>query len=190
MLVNVGPLLIAVLAGLVLREGFPRRLLAGCAVAFVGVVLIGAATSPLTGADPWGGVLCLVAALTYAIGVTSQKPVLATVSALRVTWLACTVGALVCVPFAPATLRELAAAPTATLVWVVYLGVFPTAVAFTTWAYALARTTAGRLGATTYLVPPVAVALGWALLGEVPAVLALLGGVVCLAGVYVARGGR
>src|ERR671933_1840796 len=32
MLVNVGPVFIALLAGLVLREGFPRTLLAGCAV--------------------------------------------------------------------------------------------------------------------------------------------------------------
>src|SRR3954462_6991612 len=34
MLVNVGPVLIALLAGVLLREGFPPRLLAGCAVAF------------------------------------------------------------------------------------------------------------------------------------------------------------
>ena len=71
--------------------------------------------------------------------------------------------------------------------WVVYLGVFPTAVAFTTWAYALARTSAGRLGATTYLVPPVAIVLGWVLLGERPATLALAGGALCLVGVAVAR---
>lgn len=190
MLVGVGPLLIAVLAGLVLREGFPRRLLIGCAVSFAGVVVIGATTASPTGVDPWGAALCLVSALAYAVGVTSQKPVLATVSALRATWLACTIGALVCVPFAPVTLRELGTASAATAAWVVYLGVFPTAVAFTTWAYALARTTAGRLGATTYLVPPLAVGLGWVLLGEVPALPALLGGAVCLLGVYVARGGR
>jgi drug/metabolite transporter (DMT)-like permease len=69
----------------------------------------------------------------------------------------------------------------------VYLGVFPTAVAFTTWAYALSRTTAGRMGATTYLVPPIAILLGWAMLGESPAALAFLGGALCLAGVVIAR---
>jgi hypothetical protein len=45
MLVNVGPILIPLLAGVFLREGFPPRLLAGCAVAFVGALVIGAATS-------------------------------------------------------------------------------------------------------------------------------------------------
>jgi drug/metabolite transporter (DMT)-like permease len=60
-------------------------------------------------------------------------------------------------------------------------------VAFTTWAYALSRTTAGRMGATTYLVPPVAILLGWAMLGETPELLAFFGGALCLAGVVVAR---
>src|SRR3954447_933910 len=45
MLVNTGPILIAVLAGLLLAEGFPRNLFTGCAIAFLGAVLIGAATS-------------------------------------------------------------------------------------------------------------------------------------------------
>ena len=44
MLVNIGPILIAVFAGLLLGEGFPRWLVVGLAVAFAGVLLIGVAT--------------------------------------------------------------------------------------------------------------------------------------------------
>ncbi|CAL9619197.1 hypothetical protein SUDANB145_05798 [Streptomyces sp. enrichment culture] len=69
----------------------------------------------------------------------------------------------------------------------VYLGVFPTALAFTTWAYALARTTAGRMGATTYAVPALVVLLSWLALDEVPGPLTLVGGALCLAGVGVSR---
>ena len=43
------------------------------------------------------------------------------------------------------------------------------------------------MGATTYLVPPVAILIGWAMLGESPAALAFLGGAMCLAGVVVTR---
>jgi len=68
-----------------------------------------------------------------------------------------------------------------------YLGALPTALAFTTWAYALARTSAGRLGATTYLVPPISILLGWAVLAEAPRRLALLGGAVCLLGAAIGR---
>jgi len=70
----------------------------------------------------------------------------------------------------------------------VYLGVVPTALAFTTWAYALTRTTAGRMGVTTYVVPAIVVLMSWALLGETPRPLACLGGMLCLAGVAVSRG--
>jgi drug/metabolite transporter (DMT)-like permease len=40
---------------------------------------------------------------------------------------------------------------------------------------------------TTYLVPPLTIAVGWLLLDETPAVLALAGGVVCLVGVSLSR---
>jgi drug/metabolite transporter (DMT)-like permease len=104
-----------------------------------------------------------------------------------VTWVACTVGVVVCLPFAPQLVAELAAAGPGPVSGVVYLGLGPTALGFTLWGYALARTNAGRLGATTYLVPPVAILLGWALLAEVPPALALLGGALCLVGVWVTR---
>jgi drug/metabolite transporter (DMT)-like permease len=187
MLVNVGPVLIALLAGVLLREGFPRTLLAGCAVALCGTTLIGLATSQHSVDAGWGTVLCLVAAVTYAGGVVAQKPVLGRASALSVTWLACCVGALVCLPFAPAAVRDLGDASTGTLIWIAYLGLFPTAVAFTTWAYALSSTSAGRMGSTTYLVPPLAILMGWIAFGESPVALAFAGGALCIAGAVLAR---
>lgn len=187
MLVGIGPILIALLAGLLLREGLSPTVLVGCAIAFTGVVIIAVPAGPGSSSDTFGVVLGVASAIAYAIGVVVQKPLLTTTSAPRVTWLACTIGLVVCLPFAPALLRELGTASAASLAWIVYLGAMPTALAFTTWAYALARSTAGRLGATTYLVPPIAVLMGWVLLGERPATLAFIGGAVCLVGVYVAR---
>lgn len=186
MLVGVGPLLLAVLAGVVLREGFPRMLLAGCLVSFAGVVVIGLATAE-RGASASGVVLCLGAAAAYAVGVVLQKPVVGRLTALQTTLACCLVATVAFVPFAPQLVSELGAADAGAVAWMVYLGVFPTAIAFTTWAFALARTPAGKLGATTYLVPPLSVVLAWALLGERPATLALAGGALCLAGVAVSR---
>jgi drug/metabolite transporter (DMT)-like permease len=188
MLVNIGPIFIAILAGLVLREGFPRALVAGCAIAFAGAIVIGLATSEHGVHAGWGAVLCIVAALTYAAAVIIQKPVLARVSGLQVTFLACAIGAVACLPFAPTLASEAGDARASALAWAIYLGVVPTAIGFTTWAYALARTTAGRMGSTTYLVPPLAIVMGWAILGESPPALAFAGGALCLAGVGVARG--
>jgi drug/metabolite transporter (DMT)-like permease len=188
MLVNIGPIFIAVLAGVVLREGFPRTLVAGCATAFAGVIVIGVATSKHGVHAGWGAVLCVVAALAYAAAVVIQKPVLTRVSGLQVTFLACVVGAIACLPFAPTLADEAGDARGSAIAWAIYLGVAPTAIGFTTWAYALARTTAGRTGATLYLVPPLAILMAWAILGESPPALAFGGGALCLAGVLVARG--
>lgn len=190
MLVNTGPILIAILGGLFLGEGFPARLFAGCFVAFAGAATIGVATSSSSSASPdatLGIALCLVAAVLYAIGVTVQKPVTATTPALTLTFWTCVIGAIASTPFAPGLIEELASAQPASIGWAVYLGIFPTALGFTTWAYALTHTTAGRLGSTTYLVPAVAVLLGWLVLGEVPPPLALAGGVLAIGGVVIAR---
>ncbi len=185
MLVNIGPLLIALGAGLLLGEGFPRSLMIGCAIAFAGVIVIGFATSS-SGSDPVGIVLCLASAVFYAAGVLSQKPLLAHLPGLHVTWIACLIGTVVCLPFAPALVHDLRHGGDA-LWWIIYLGAFPTAIGFATWAYALARNSAGRTVAATYLVPPIAIVISWALLGETPAALAVVGGAIALLGVYVAR---
>ena len=182
MVVYLGPVLIAVLAGWLLKEGFPRRLLAGCFVSLMGVVLIGVSNSGDTG-DPLGVILCLGAAILYAIGVVAQKPALAHSSSLSVTWLACVAGTAVCLPFLPGLVHELATATTGAILGGLYLGVIPTALAFTTWAFALSRSTAGRMGGISYLVPALAVLMGWIFLGEVPSALAILGGGVVIAGV-------
>jgi drug/metabolite transporter (DMT)-like permease len=150
------------------------------------VVLIGAATRGAE-TDLVGVVLCVVAAVTYAGGVVAQKPLLRRLPGLQVTFLACAIGAVCCLPWAGALIGDLAAAPGGSLLGMVYLGVVPTALAFSTWAYALRRMDAGRLGVTTYLVPPLVILLGWLLLDEVPPTLALVGGAVCLAGVAVSR---
>ncbi len=186
MVVNIAPLLIMALAALFLHERLSRGLLLGGAVAFAGVVLIGLATR--SGNAPlWGVLLCVVATAASAGGVVAQKPALARLSALQVTWTCCTIGAICCLPYAPALVRSLGTAAPSDLAWMGYLGVFPTSVAFTTWAYALARGTASRLAATAYLVPPITIGMSWAILGEVPRAVAVGGGVLCLAGVVFAR---
>jgi drug/metabolite transporter (DMT)-like permease len=182
LVVNVGPILIVVLAGIYLKEGFPRGLVTGLAVAFVGVTTIAVATS--TGRhDATGVLLALGAAVLYAVGVLLQKQALRDVDPFSATWLGCLAGAMACLPFTPALVTELGGAPAAATAGIVYLGVFPTAVAFATWSYALARTSAGALGSSSYLVPALAVGMSWALLDEAPAPLALAGGALCLVGV-------
>lgn len=190
MLTNTGPIFIALFAAFFLKEALPPRLWVGIAIAFAGSVAIGLATSePGRSSDAalLGIVLCIVSAILYSFGVTFQKPALRNVSPLQVTWIACLTGWLICLVFTPTLIGELATAQPSELGWLLYLGIFPTSIGFLTWTYALSRTPAGRLGATTYLVPPVVIVLAWVMLGEVPPLLAILGGAACIGGVIVAR---
>ncbi|MFF4757977.1 DMT family transporter [Streptomyces sp. NPDC001292] len=187
LVVNVGPLLIALLGARLLGDPMPPRLLAGMAVSFAGAVTVGLSMSGGDGSSLLGVVLCLLAAVAYASGVVAQKPALGRASVVQVTTFGCLVGAVACLPFTGQLLHEAARAPLPATLNMVYLGVFPTALAFTTWAYALSRTTASRMGATTYAVPALVVLMSWLALGEVPGPVTLVGGALCLAGVAVSR---
>lgn len=187
MLVQIAPILIAILATVFLRERMTWYLAAGLVLAFGGVFLISLGASGGSNRDLVGVLLCVLSAAAYAVSMVLQKPLLRRLSALEVTWFACTIGAVVCLPFFGDLVRTVREVPLSSTGWIVYLGVFPTAVAFSTFAYALSRMDASKLGVTTYLVPPITILLGWMLLGEVPPALAIVGGVVSLAGVSVSR---
>ncbi|MEV6737695.1 DMT family transporter [Streptomyces sp. NPDC051104] len=187
LVVNIGPILIALLSARLLGDAMPPRLLAGMAVSFAGAVTVGLSMSGDGGSSVLGVVLCLLAAGAYAAGVVAQKPALGAASALQATTFGCLVGAVACLPFAGQLVHDAARAPVSATLNMVYLGVFPTALAFTAWAYALARTTASRMGATTYAVPALVVLMSWLFLQEVPGPVTLGGGALCLAGVAVSR---
>ena len=187
MLIQVSPVLIALLAALFLSERFTLALALGLALAFAGVALIALSTTPGGHVDLVGVLLCLLAAVSYSVSLILQKPLVGRLSAVHVTWLACTVGAVACLPFAGRLVDEVAVAPASSTWWLVYLGIFPTAIAFTTYAFALQHMSASRLGVTTYLVPPITIVLGLVLLDEAPPTMAYAGGALALVGVAVAR---
>lgn len=187
LLVATGPVVVAILAGVFLREGFPPRLFAGCAIAIVGTALISLSTAQTRSSAAIGIALLAIAILAYSTAIVVQKPVLSRVPSFQVTLIGVLAATVACLPFAPSLISEVPKAGTGAIAWTVYLGAFPTAIGFATWAFALGRTKAGQLGLLTYLSPVVALLLGWVMLGEVPHWLALAGGVLALGGVYYAR---
>ncbi|WP_324193868.1 DMT family transporter [Nocardia blacklockiae] len=191
LLVNLAPLLVAFGAAVLFRERLTRSLLIGAVLSLAGVAII-AVSSGAGHRDGLGVLLCVVAAVLYAAGVLVQKPALRYVDALTAIWLGCLIGTVALLPWAGQLVAELSAAPGRVVADGVYLGLLPTALGFTAWSYALHRTDAGRLTASTYAVPAISILLSWALLGEIPTAWGLLGGTVCLVGVALSRrtGGR
>jgi drug/metabolite transporter (DMT)-like permease len=187
MLINVSPIIVAVLAGFILKEGFPRWLIIGSTLAFGGVAMIAVGSGQRSTADVVGVLLCLLAAVLAAVSVIIQKPVLKKFPAAQATWFGIMVGTVCCLPFTAQLVTEIQQAPIPATLGLLYLGIFPTAIAFTTWAYALSLIDAGKMAATTYLVPGTTILISWVVLSEIPTIWGLIGGIICLVGVGLTR---
>jgi drug/metabolite transporter (DMT)-like permease len=185
--VNIGPLLIAVGAFFFLGEKLPRNLLAGALIALAGVGLIAWGTSSSDHVDLVGLLWALVATLTYAVGVLTQKPALARLSSNQVTLLGAAIALVPLFWWAPEATAHLSTAPTDAIIGAIWLGAIPTALGFGLWGYALKRMPAGRLGVSTYVVPPLVIVESAMLLGEWPHPIAIAGGAIALAGVWWSR---
>lgn len=186
LIIQVGPIITAVAAVWLFNEVMHRWLVLGLIVGFGGVVLITQGASNAQHGDPIGVLLVVISAFMYAVGVLAQKGLLKRIPAIQVVFCSFVIGAVVCLPFSP-DLLDITLHEPALLGWVVYLGVFPTAIAFTTWAFALTHTDAGKLSMTTFLVPVITTAIAWAFLDEVPPTLAFVGGALAITGVLLTR---
>lgn len=187
MLLQVSPIVIAALAAVFLGERFTVHLAIGLGLAFAGVAVIAFADGDRGHVDVLGVLLCLVPAAAYSTSAILQKPLMRELSAVQVTCLACSVGMITCLPWAGTLVRETLDAPVSSLLWLAYLGAFPTAIAFATYAYALRHMNASSLGVTTYLVPPLTIVMGLLFLGESPPTIAFAGGSLALLGVWLSR---
>lgn len=186
MIIQIGPVIVALLAVPLFGERLHEWLVAGILVGFAGVAVIARGSSTDSGASLLGVALVLVAAAMYAVGVLTQKVLLRRIPAVQVVLVAFLMGAVTCLPFS-GDLPGIVADGGAELWWIVFLGVFPTAVAFTTWAYALTHTDAGALSVTTFLVPLIATGIAWLTIDEVPPSLTFVGGALAIVGVLMTR---
>jgi drug/metabolite transporter (DMT)-like permease len=183
--VNVAPILTAILATAFLRERFSAWGWSGALTSFFGVGLI-ALGQP--GGLAFGGGASLVAgaALCTAIYFVLQRPLVPRYGALACTAYTLLAGELFLLPFLPGALPQLAGPGGArTAATVVALGVFPAAIGYGAWTYALGRFGAARASNCLYLVPPVAALFGFAALGESLSALTLVGGAIAILGVVI-----
>ena len=186
LLIAAGPVFTALLSVVFLQERLTPTGWGGILLAFAGVALIALSGGGGLRFTP-GALLILLAAAVAAAHSILSKRALRRYAAIEFTSYVIWTGTLPLLFFLPGLLRQLpAAAPQATFA-VVYLGIFPAAIAYVLWNHALARMPASLLSSFLYLSPVLAIFIAWLWLGEVPTVLTLLGGAIAIIGVVLVQ---
>lgn len=188
-LVNMAPIFVALEARVWLGERLHRLGWLGMLISFSGVAVI--AWSGTSGWTLDAHTLLIVgAAFAFSLYVVGQKPLLKCYTAVEFATYAVSASACGLLFFLPGLLEAVRAAPLGDTLAVIYLGVFPAALGYITWAYALAHIPASRTASFLYLQPLLVLGIAWVWLGELPSVLSLSGGVLVLAGVMVVNARR
>ena len=172
----------AILAVLMLKEAFNLWAWAGTLIGFTGIGLI-ASAQPGGIVLGGGSAFVLAAAICSAIGFVLQRKLVRQYGAMHVASIMLISAAVTLSPWLPTAISEMQSASATTVSWVVFLGVFPTAVGQICWSYALGHFGAARAGNFLYLVAPLATLLAWFMYGEVASIYTIAGGILVLCGV-------
>lgn len=184
LIIATAPVFTALLSRFLLKEVFRPVGWCGILLSFIGVaIMTGKGNGDL--AFTRGALLILLSSICTSIYFVGQKPLFARYTPIQLTAYVTWAGTIPLLLFLPDLGVQIRHAPLEATLAVVYIGIFPAAVAYAAWSMILKELSPGQAASLLYINPPLAIFFGFIWLGEVPNIQQLLGGVLALAGVII-----
>lgn len=186
LLVATTPIFSALIASYFLKEKFSRLAWLGSITAFIGVALISLGNDNTHfNAMLFGVVLILIASIGESIYFAFQSKYLKKYGFIPLTIYTIISGALFTIIFLPGAFSEVQSASAETIFAVIYLGAFPTVIPYIALAYMISKIGVSEGTMSLYLTPAVSLVIAYLLLGEIPSIVAVFGGIIILIGVTI-----
>lgn len=182
LLVSTSPVMIALLGRIFFKENTGKWYWIGAAICMMGVYFISAGS---TGGLEFGaGIFWILgASMSESIYFVFQKRYLMKYGALPFTAYTIWAATVLMMIHSQGIVSSLLNAPLGTTLSAIYLGLFPTVIAYFALAYITEKTGASEAASSLYLTPVAAFLIAWLWLGETPALLTILGGIITLTGI-------
>ena len=183
--IGLTPALTVLYSVIFLGERPTRTVYSGILISLSGLVLM-----VIAGGDgvaiSYGVLVIFIATLASVAYSLLQKSYLQHYHPVAVTAWIIWGGTLSLMVFAPALWREVLVAKPAATWAVIYLGIFPAALAYLAWSYVLKALSASHASMYLYAMPVISSLLGFILLHEQPSNLSLCGGILTMVGAFYA----
>ncbi|ESU33920.1 hypothetical protein G3A_03755 [Bacillus sp. 17376] len=182
LLVSTSPVFIGFLGRMFFQERTGKWYWSGASISMAGIFFISFGAG---GGFEFGiGVLfILIASLSESLYFVFQKNYLDKYGALPFTAYTIWAATIFMAFFSPGIVSRISQAPLGATISAIYLGLFPTVIAYFAIAYITAQSGVSEAASSLYLTPAASFLIAWIWLGEVPAILTVAGGVITLIGV-------
>ena len=183
-LVALNPMITALLASLMIGESIGKWKAGGIALGFTGAAAIALSGGGLHWGHAIGVVLVILATTSWATYTVMSKPMLKRYHPLQLTAYIALIGTAMMIPSWPLMFKEVSALSPDGWLAMFYIGFVCISIGYSIWYWALSRKEASRTATFVYFIPISGMIGAYFILKEVPGPLALLGGVLVLAGIW------
>ncbi|MFD1705558.1 DMT family transporter [Siminovitchia sediminis] len=185
MIIGSAPVFTSIIAMIVLKEKMDVLGWIGLFIGFIGIVLITIGSSGASFTISAGTLYVLIATIATSLFFVFQKPLLERYNPIHLTAYFTWAGTLPLLIFMPGLWENIQSASIEAHLSALYVGIFPAAIAYATWAIALSAGNTTTLSSMLYLEPPLAILIAWLWLDEWPSTLSLIGGAVAISSIFI-----